>query len=225
MVMRTCLLAAVISLLSITANGQSESVQTGFGTGNSKWRAGVGLYTGYTSLTGSLHHYFNNSVPFGLCAQGQYGIIVLDFRANIAFSHLANDIVYSGGTWEADSWVSTHFYEVDLGLNIGDPKSISLTPFAGIGSSDFLRTQLFKDDDYEPGDGELAETFTYSFGMNMDIHLSTSKPVNDTESNVKMSAYLRLGYLYSTPGFEKKYGDFGGRMQFFTIGIVLMQNL
>jgi hypothetical protein len=223
--MKKCFISLVLLLLTLAAYSQAESTNTGFGSGNSRWKGGAGIYSGYCALTGDLHHYFNDNVPLGLCVQAQYSIIVMNFRASIAFSHLANDINYDGGTWEADSWVSSHFYDVSLGLNIGDPKSISLTPFAGIGSSDFLRTQLFKDDDYEPGDGELGDTFTYSFGMNMDIHLSTRYAKEESMNKASMSTYLRLGYTYSSPHFEKKHDGFGGRMQFFTLGIVLLQNL
>jgi len=214
--MKTCLSAALLFLLSLVAYSQEEITSTGIGSGNTKWKAGMGLFTGYSALTDDLHHYFNNNVPFGLCVQGQYGIVVFDANISIAFSRLANDIAYDGGVWETNSWVSTHYYNITLGLNIGDPESVSLTPFGGIGMTNFLRTQLFKDDDYEPGDGELADTFTYAFGMNMDVHLATNKPLGD-EVKGKMSTYLRLGYSYSSPRFEKRYDDFGGRMHCFTV--------
>jgi len=223
--MRAFLSATILFLVSIIAYSQKEITATGIGSGNTKWKAGVGIYTGYNALTDDLHHYFNNNVPFGFCVQGQYGIVVFDVNISIAFSHLANDIYYVGGVWETDSWVSTHYYNFSLGLNIGDPKSVSLTPFAGIGMTNFLRTQLFKDEDYEPGDGELGDTFTYSFGMNMDVFLTSGKSKGVIESNANMSAYLRLGYTYSSPQFEKRYDDFGGRMHFFTVGIILLAKL
>ncbi|HNX66365.1 MAG TPA: hypothetical protein PKH02_05745 [Bacteroidales bacterium] len=223
--MKTCFSATLLFLITLVAYGQEESTPSGIGSGNTKWKVGAGIYTGYNALTGDLLHYFNNNVPFGLSAQVQYGIVVFDFNGSIAFSHLANDIYYDGGVWESDSWVSTHYFNFALGLNIGDPRSVSLTPFAGIGVTSFVRTQLFKDEDYEPGDGELGDTFTYSFGMNMDIFLTAGKSSGEGNTKGQMSTYLRLGYAYSSPQFEKKYDDFGGRMHFFTIGIFLLGNL
>lgn len=220
--MKTMFLSAAFLLLTLTANCQDESTKDIFTSGNTGWRVGGGIYTGYCALTDSLGHYFNNNIPIGLSVHFQYSIIVMDLRASVSFSNLAHNIKYGDGIWEKYSWVSSHFYDVSLGLNIGDPKTVSVTPFASIGSSDFLRTQIFKSDDYEPGDGELGDSFTFSYGINMDIHLSTQHSEGEIKSDATLASYMRLGYTYSSPHFEKHDNGFKGNMHFLTLGIVLL---
>lgn len=221
--MKNILLIITMVLIPAVMAGQDDDNSKAIKAGklSSKLVAGAGLFSGYTSLTGGLHHYFNNSIPIGISARVQYSIVVLEFEGCISFSHLRNDIPYDGGVWEQNSLVSMHFYEFILGLDVGDKKHLSLCPFAGAGSTDFMRTQLFKDKDYEAGDGELSETFTWTLGMNLDINISRNKPDTDDNEASLLKTYLRFGYKYTFPQFEKKYQGFGGNLQFFTIGLYL----
>jgi len=221
--MKNILLIFMMVLVPVVMTGQNDDSAKGIKAGNlsSKLVAGAGLFSGYTMLTGGLHHYFNNAVPIGVSARVQYSIVVMEFEGCISFSQLRSDIPYDGGTWEQNSLVSMHFYEFMLGLDIGDKKHLSLCPFAGAGSTDFMRTQLFKDKDYEAGDGELAETFTWALGMNLDINISHHKPATDDNEGNLFQTYLRFGYKYTYPQFDNKYPGFGGNLQFFTIGLYL----
>jgi hypothetical protein len=213
------------TLLPFVCTGQKDGVQE-IGMNElvrSKWGFGVEFFTGYSSLTGELHNYFNNYVPFGLGLDISYKNIVLFLRPSIGFSKTLDDIAYSEGIWESGSRININYEEASLGYNLFDKKRVSLTPFAGVARTRITPANFDKKSNPDLEYAGLNYTLTYSFGANLNIKIKSPEKDPAPDAREERSWFLRIRYSYILPQFEKEYEGWNGNMHYITLGIDITQ--
>jgi hypothetical protein len=184
----------------------------------SKWGLGLEFFSGYSFFTDALADNYSISIPFGIAFDIQYKQYVLFLRDFIGFTATKKDIAYSTGIWPAHSQARVFLPEASFGYVVTENKTLKLSPFIGIASTDIAPTSYDIQANKSLNDADMGFVMTYTLGFNADIKLGTSrqKIVASHEQNYW---YARIRYGFNMPRFERSYPGMSGNFHYITVGI------
>lgn len=185
----------------------------------SKWSYGFEAGYGYLALTKDLHRKFKDINCLGLGFHFSYNKFIFFLSTFMGSGDLRDSILYESTRWEKDAHMDINIMGASIGYNLYKNPRVKTIPFIGIsstsihpGANDIKKNPQYKNID--------LNTTTYSIGLNLEYQ-PFSGPRFHSGFSEEPEIFVRLGYCYYLPQFDKRYQGFSGNIHNVTLSIGL----